>query len=196
MWHQLRRDGVTGAGGRPIARCTVERLMRELGLRGARGGRRVLPPRADRHTDLVDRDFTAAASSRLWVVDLTCADLVGDGVYRIRLRRVLATDRRMALREHHAVYQQSLAPGSRPRRRAGRFRRVHGARAHQHTLVGSGRGRVVPGHRPTESQPGTHLAKGMPMRRWAACLAPAPGVAIRDAIGGRHRPGRRPEGEP
>jgi len=60
----------------------------------------------------------------------------------------------------------------------------------------SGRGRVVPGHRPTESQPGTHLAKGIPMRRWAACLAPAPGAAIRDATGGRHCPRQRPEGEP
>jgi len=64
------------------------------------------------------------------------------------------------------------------------------------TLCWSGRGRVVPGHRPTESQPGTHLVKGIPMRRWAACLATAPGAAIRDAIGGRHRPGQRPEGEP
>jgi putative transposase len=75
MWHQLRRDGVIGPAGRPIARCTVERLMRELGLRGARRGRPVLTTRADRRSerapDLVDRNFTAAAPNRLWVVDLT-----------------------------------------------------------------------------------------------------------------------------
>jgi putative transposase len=75
MWHQLRRDGVTGPGGRPVARCTVERLMRELGLRGARRGRPTITTRADRHSerapDLVDRNFTAARPNQLWVVDLT-----------------------------------------------------------------------------------------------------------------------------
>jgi putative transposase len=75
MWHQLRRDAVTGVTGGPVARCTVERLMRTLGLRGARRGRPVLTTRPDRHSerapDLVDRDFTAAAPNRLWVVDLT-----------------------------------------------------------------------------------------------------------------------------
>src|SRR5215207_5280453 len=75
MWHQLRRDGVTGPGGRPVARCTVERLMRELGLRGARRGQPTITTRADRHSerapDLVDRDFTAARPNQLWVVDLT-----------------------------------------------------------------------------------------------------------------------------
>jgi transposase InsO family protein len=35
LWHQLRREGTA------VARCTVERLMRELGLRGVRRGRQV-----------------------------------------------------------------------------------------------------------------------------------------------------------
>jgi putative transposase len=75
MWHQLRRDGVTGPAGAPVARCTVERLMRERGLRGARRGRPVLTTRPDRHSerapDLVDRDFHAERPNQLWVVDLT-----------------------------------------------------------------------------------------------------------------------------
>jgi putative transposase len=75
IWHQLRRDGVTGRGGQPVARCTVERLMRELGLRGVRRGQPTITTRPDRQAerapDLVDRDFTAAAPNRLWVVDLT-----------------------------------------------------------------------------------------------------------------------------
>ncbi|MBN9801076.1 IS3 family transposase [Pseudonocardia sp. UM4_GMWB1] len=75
MWHQLRRDGVTGAAGSPVARCTVERLMRQLGLRGVRRGQPVLTTQPDRQAtrapDLVDRNFTAAAPNRLWVVDLT-----------------------------------------------------------------------------------------------------------------------------
>ena len=75
MWHQLRRDRVTGMSGKPVARCTVERLMRELGLRGVRRGQPTITTRPDRHSerapDLVDRNFTAAAPNRLWVVDLT-----------------------------------------------------------------------------------------------------------------------------
>jgi putative transposase len=62
----LRRKGVE------VARCTVERLMRELGLEGViREQRRrttVPEPSAPRPSDLVDRDFTA---DRLWVADMT-----------------------------------------------------------------------------------------------------------------------------
>ena len=75
MCAQLRRDGVTGLAGGPVARCTVERLMRSLGLRGVRRGQPVITTRADRQSerapDLVDRDFTATRPNRLWVVDLT-----------------------------------------------------------------------------------------------------------------------------
>jgi putative transposase len=70
VWAQLNREGIT------VARCTVERLMRDLGLRGAVRGRpkRTTIPADDpalRPADLVDRDFTATAPNRLWVADLT-----------------------------------------------------------------------------------------------------------------------------
>src|SRR5690606_9469973 len=70
VWRQLKREG------RAVARCTVERLMRELGLQGAvRGGRkaRTTIPRepAERPLDLVERDFTAERPNQLWVSDLT-----------------------------------------------------------------------------------------------------------------------------
>ena len=69
LWHQLRREGTQ------VARCTVERLMRELGLRGVRRGRQVrttLPDEtAPRPMDLVQRDFHAPAPNRLWVADIT-----------------------------------------------------------------------------------------------------------------------------
>jgi len=75
MWHQLRRDGVSGPHGAPVARCTVERLMRSLGLRGARRGHSVVTTRPDkastRAPDLVERAFHAEAPNRLWVVDFT-----------------------------------------------------------------------------------------------------------------------------
>ena len=69
LWRQLRREGI------PVARCTVERLMRRLGIRGAiRGGRPVTTrsdPADERPADLVDRDFTAEAPNRKWVADFT-----------------------------------------------------------------------------------------------------------------------------
>ena len=80
MWHLLRRQGITADGtpdGPPVPRCTVERLMRALGLRGARRGRQyptTIPGPdlgGDRAPDLVCRDFTAPAPNRLWLVDFT-----------------------------------------------------------------------------------------------------------------------------
>src|ERR687898_1539894 len=69
VWLQLNREGV------PVARCTIERLMRELGLVGARRGRRVVTTRPDRQAarpaDLVQRRFRPPAPNRLWVADFT-----------------------------------------------------------------------------------------------------------------------------
>ena len=69
VWLQLNREGT------PVARCTVERLMRELDLAGARRGKRVrttIPAAAAaRPADLVQRQFSPAAPDRLWVADFT-----------------------------------------------------------------------------------------------------------------------------
>ena len=69
VWRQLRREGI------PVARCTVERLMREMGLSGAVRGktrRTTLPDETgERPADLVAREFRAPAPNRLWVADLT-----------------------------------------------------------------------------------------------------------------------------
>jgi putative transposase len=69
VWRQLTRDGVE------VARCTVERLMRAMGLRGAVRGRTfktTIPDAAVmRPPDLVDRDFSASRPNELWVADLT-----------------------------------------------------------------------------------------------------------------------------
>ena len=70
VWTQLNREGTR------VARCTVERLMGELGLSGVRRGKAYkVTTRSDerqhRPSDLVDRDFTAPAPNRLWVADLT-----------------------------------------------------------------------------------------------------------------------------
>lgn len=69
VWRQLQREGI------PVARCTVERLMRANGLRGARRGKAVRTTRADPAApcplDRVNRQFAAQRPNQLWVSDFT-----------------------------------------------------------------------------------------------------------------------------
>ncbi|GIX34303.1 MAG: hypothetical protein KatS3mg126_0082 [Lysobacteraceae bacterium] len=69
VWKQLRREGYR------VARCTVERLMRRLGLRGVIRGRTVKTTVSDKATpcprDLVNRQFRAERPNALWVSDFT-----------------------------------------------------------------------------------------------------------------------------
>jgi len=70
VWKQLRREG------HQVARCTVERLMRAMGLRGVSRGRAwITTTRSDaeieRPADLVERRFTATRPNQLWVADFT-----------------------------------------------------------------------------------------------------------------------------
>ena len=69
VWRQLGREG------NAVARCTVERLMRRMGLQGAVRGRKfktTIPDEsAYRPPDLVERKFTATRPNELWVADLT-----------------------------------------------------------------------------------------------------------------------------
>lgn len=69
VWRQLQREGFV------VARCTVERLMRQLGLAGVVRGRRcrttIPADLADRPADRVQRQFTASRPNQLWVADFT-----------------------------------------------------------------------------------------------------------------------------
>ncbi len=70
VWRQLRREKVK------VARCTVGRLMQDMGLAGAVRGRAWVTttqsqPALDRPADLVDRTFTATRPNQLWVSDFT-----------------------------------------------------------------------------------------------------------------------------
>jgi putative transposase len=73
VWLTLNRERPTGAP--PVARCTVERLMNELGLRGAVRGKvkrtTISDPRTPKPLDLVHRNFRPHAPDRLWVADFT-----------------------------------------------------------------------------------------------------------------------------
>ena len=69
VWRQLHRENVM------VARCTVERLMRRLGLQGVVRGRRCRTTTADTSValpgDLVERNFKAGRPDQLWVADFT-----------------------------------------------------------------------------------------------------------------------------
>jgi transposase InsO family protein len=70
VWIQLKREGFV------VAKCTVRRLMRQMGLQGATRGKAftvtTIPDELlARPQDLVERDFTADAPNRLWIADIT-----------------------------------------------------------------------------------------------------------------------------
>jgi len=69
VWHQMRRDGFD------VARCTVARLMKEMGLAGVVRGKTVRTTLPDKARpcplDKVNRQFQAPAPNRLWVSDFT-----------------------------------------------------------------------------------------------------------------------------
>ncbi len=79
VWRQLAREGIG------IARCTVARLMRELGLKGAVRGKTVRTTIADKAQpcplDKVDRQFHAPTPNRLWVSDFTYVSTWSGFVY-------------------------------------------------------------------------------------------------------------------
>jgi len=69
VWQQLNREGVR------VARCTVERLMKRLGLEGVRRGKAVRATVPDKTApcplDRVNRQFKADRPNQLWVSDFT-----------------------------------------------------------------------------------------------------------------------------
>jgi putative transposase len=81
MWDHLNNvDGIR------VARCTVERLMRQMGLSGVRRGRSwirttITGDGAERPADLVERDFCVDAPNRLWLADLTYVKTHSGWVY-------------------------------------------------------------------------------------------------------------------
>ncbi|MGX1549505.1 IS3 family transposase [Streptomyces adustus] len=71
VWRQLHREGIL------VARCTVARLMRDLGLKGVRRGEGIrITIRDDglyRVGDLLQRNLTASRPNERWVADFTYA---------------------------------------------------------------------------------------------------------------------------
>jgi len=79
VWLQLKREGVE------VARCTVARLMRAMGLHGVIRGKPVRTTISDKASpcplDRVNRQFKAPAPNRLWVADFTYVSTWGGMLY-------------------------------------------------------------------------------------------------------------------
>ncbi|MDE2471163.1 MAG: IS3 family transposase [Bradyrhizobium sp.] len=79
VWHQLRREG------RDVARCTVARLMRAIGLQGVIRGKKLKTTLSDKAApcplDRVNRQFRAPCPNRLWVSDFTYVSTWSGFVY-------------------------------------------------------------------------------------------------------------------
>jgi len=69
VWKQLHRESI------PVARCSVERLMLDMGIAGVRRGKRCITTIpsdvADKPLDLVNRQFTTDRPNQLWMADIT-----------------------------------------------------------------------------------------------------------------------------
>jgi len=112
VWDKLREVGV------PVARCTVERLMRELGFRGVVRGKTVRTTigddQAERPDDLVDRRFAAVTPNQLWVADITYVKTHSGWVYLafvidVFSRRVVGWQASRSLRADLAVDALDMA---------------------------------------------------------------------------------------
>ena len=79
VWRQMLREGFD------VARCTVERLMKAMGLSGVIRGKTIRTTIPDKSApcplDKVNRDFKAPAPNRLWVSDFTYVSTWGGFVY-------------------------------------------------------------------------------------------------------------------
>lgn len=114
MW-----DHLNNVEGMQVARCTVERLMRQMGLSGVRRGRSwvrttITDDATHRPADLVDRDFTTTAPNQLWLADLTYVKTHGGWVYAAFVidaysRRVVGWQASRSLRTDLAIDALEMA---------------------------------------------------------------------------------------
>jgi putative transposase len=120
MWAHLQRLGI------PVARCTVERLMRRNGWRGVVRTKKVRTTISDRAgsraADLVDRCFAATAPNQLLVADFTYVRIFGGFVYTAFVIDAFAgtiVGWDVTATANAAMVERALADGLELRRRQG-----------------------------------------------------------------------------
>jgi putative transposase len=126
VWRQMRREGFG------IARCTVERLMRDMGLAGVIGGKPVRTTIIDKAAhcplDHVNRQFHAPAPNRLWVSDFTYVSTWGGFVYMAFVIAVYAryiVGWRVSRTAHASFVLDALEQASHDRKPAHRGGLIH-----------------------------------------------------------------------
>jgi putative transposase len=122
MWAHLQRQGV------PVAKCTVERLMRAHGWRGVTRGKKMrttIPdPANTRAPDLLNRNFHADRPGQLWVADFTYVPMVGGFGYTSFVVDAFAgviVGWTCSLSKHTAFIQRALRRAAVKRGRSGRL---------------------------------------------------------------------------
>jgi putative transposase len=162
IWAQLNIEGIR------VARCTVERLMRRMGLSGNRRGKTWTATTDsghgfDRPADLVDRDFAAPAPNRLWVADITYVKTHSGWVYvafviDVYSRMVVGWQASTSLRSDLALDALEMAVWQRQRHGVALSGIVH----HSDRGVNICRSATPTGSRPTTLSPRS-AAAGTPM---------------------------------
>jgi putative transposase len=122
MWAHLHRQGI------PVAKCTVERLMRVNGWRGASRAKKIRTttrdPAASRAPDLVNRHFHAERPDELWVADFTYVPMeIGFGytAFIVDTFAGVIVGWACALSKHTAFVQRALRRAATKRGRHGRL---------------------------------------------------------------------------
>jgi len=111
VWRQMNREDI------PVARCTIERLMKRLGLEGARRGKVVRTTIPDKSVpcprDRVNRQFKADRPNHVVGIGFhLCLDLAGLAVCGLRHRRVRSAHRRLAGQQLYAHGLRTRRPGA------------------------------------------------------------------------------------
>lgn len=111
VWRQLKREGFD------VARCTVSRLMQDMGLQGVIRGKPVKTTISDKAApcplDHVNRQFKAPRPNVLWLSDFhLCRDLDGLCLRRLCDRRLCPQDRGLASLAHGACRLRARCAGA------------------------------------------------------------------------------------
>jgi putative transposase len=183
MWAHLRREGI------PVARCTVERIMRANGWRGVTRARRTPcttepDPAAARAPDLVNRGFKVAAPNLLVVADFTYVPMVvgfGYTAFVVDAYAGLIGGWECSLTKDTAFVERALRHAAAHRARQGHLfdNTIHHSDAgSQYTAIRFGETLMLAGLRPSVGSVGDAYDTRCARRR-SVCTRPSACVTVR-----------------
>jgi putative transposase len=152
MWAHLQRQGI------PVAKCTVERLMRANGWRGVTRAKKIRTtirdPFASRPPDLLNRDFHADHPDQIWVADFTYVPMqtgFGYTAFIIDAFAGVIVGWTCSLSKHTAFVQRALRRAATNRGRNGRLDDTihHSDAGSQYTSIRFGESLMLAGLTPS-----------------------------------------------